>query len=346
MAYPKPLSEKTITRLYAESGLTQEQQDFLHTFFLAAANLYGAVPLAHLWSIYKELSKKTDTIAVHKKDLVAFSSIARRESQPYYVFEQDELYEADKNNPSKPIEREVVAREIMGIGYGWRQPFYRLTDVQGDKPYYVPDDFLSYAEEKPSSEETKLKFFLGNLTSDATEPADPYGHKKKSEHVGKRLSEFDFLSSDEEFEAKYIGGGLKDGPKGNKRKLAEYLEDRKGPESEKIFRDIRRRCMFGGAAPGDEIKAVTDELTECGVLLTRKILEDLVELLNNYNNHTHLYCNRGWTPDELTKQTLGKNGMPTAIKLGPGVQKAIAEGKIDRAELEEKFKAMGIKIVE
>ena len=35
MSYPKPLSEKSLERLYKESGLTKEARTFLHVFFAA-----------------------------------------------------------------------------------------------------------------------------------------------------------------------------------------------------------------------------------------------------------------------------------------------------------------------
>jgi hypothetical protein len=41
MSYPKPLSEKTIERLYREAGISNEMQTYLHTLFAACANLYG-----------------------------------------------------------------------------------------------------------------------------------------------------------------------------------------------------------------------------------------------------------------------------------------------------------------
>ena len=35
MSYPKPLSEKSLERLYKESGLTKEARTLLHVFFAA-----------------------------------------------------------------------------------------------------------------------------------------------------------------------------------------------------------------------------------------------------------------------------------------------------------------------
>ena len=41
MSYPKPLSEKSLKRLYTQAGLSTEAYDFLHSLFAACANLYA-----------------------------------------------------------------------------------------------------------------------------------------------------------------------------------------------------------------------------------------------------------------------------------------------------------------
>ena len=92
MAYPKPLSMKSLERLYRESGLTEEAQSFLHAFFAACANLYGAIALRHVWGVYQELR---DAPKLRRKDILAFASIVRREEQSYYVFEVNELFDED-----------------------------------------------------------------------------------------------------------------------------------------------------------------------------------------------------------------------------------------------------------
>lgn len=43
MSYPKPLSEKSLQRKYAEAGLSEEKAGFLRDFFTACTNLYGAL---------------------------------------------------------------------------------------------------------------------------------------------------------------------------------------------------------------------------------------------------------------------------------------------------------------
>ena len=140
MSYPKPLSEKSLKRLYTQAGLSAEARDFLHSLFAACANLYGAIALRDVWSVYQEL--KSEAPRIRRQDLVAFSAIVRREVQPYQVYEIEELYTEEPHNN---LDRHIVSKELIGTGYGKMSSFYVLMEGLGDHPYCVPDNFLSYA---------------------------------------------------------------------------------------------------------------------------------------------------------------------------------------------------------
>ena len=92
MSYPKPLSQKTLDKMYKESGLSKEKIEFLGKLFDGAAALYGIITLKDLWNVYKEYAEIVPAIRLHRKDIIAFSSIARREEHDYYIYEIDELY--------------------------------------------------------------------------------------------------------------------------------------------------------------------------------------------------------------------------------------------------------------
>ena len=166
MSYPKPLSEKSLERLYTQAGLSTEVCDFLHSLFAACANLYGAIALRDVWSVYQEL--KSEAPRIRRQDLVAFSAIVRREVRPYRVYEIEELYTEEPHND---LDRHIVSKELIGAGYGKMFSFYALMDERNDRPYCVPDDFLSYAEPTASVEEKSLAVFIGNLKSTAMECA-------------------------------------------------------------------------------------------------------------------------------------------------------------------------------
>ena len=61
-------------------------------------------------------------------------------------------------------------------------------------------------------------------------------------------------------------------------------------------------------------------------------------------NNSHLWRNCGYTPSELF--AMQPQQMPKTVSLGPGIQKAIAEGQIDRNEIVKKFKEMGVEVVD
>lgn len=51
---------------------------------------------------------------IHRRDLIAFSSIVRREVQPYWVYEIEELYTEEPHND---LDRHIVSKELIGAGY-------------------------------------------------------------------------------------------------------------------------------------------------------------------------------------------------------------------------------------
>lgn len=198
MSYPKPLSEKSLERLYTQAGLSTEARDFLHSLFAACANLYGAIALRDVWSVYQEL--KSGAPRIHRRDLIAFSTIVRREVQPYRVYEIEELYTEEPHND---LDRHIVSKELIGAGYGKMFSFYALMDELGNQPYCVPECFLSYAVSSASAEESVLSNFIGNLKSTAKECAPKQRKTYPNENRGKKLSEFSFLNLDEQFNLEY-----------------------------------------------------------------------------------------------------------------------------------------------
>jgi hypothetical protein len=65
-----------------------------------------------VWQIYGELKAAPK---LRRKDLLAFSSIVRREEQPYYVFEAQEIFDDDSRSE---LDRFIVSKELVGVGYG------------------------------------------------------------------------------------------------------------------------------------------------------------------------------------------------------------------------------------
>lgn len=331
MSYPKPLSEKSLERLYTQAGLSTEACDFLHSLFAACANLYGAIALRDVWSVYQEL--KSGAPRIHRRDLIAFSAIVRQEVQPYRVYEIEELYTEEPHND---LDRHIVSKELIGAGYGKMFSFYALMDELGDQPYCVPEYFLSYAVSSASAEESVLSNFIGNLKSTAEECAPKQRKTYPNENRGKKLSEFSFLNLDEQFNLEYY-----------KKVPATYsalLEEYSGTESEKIMRSYRRTENIGYLRTTDMIQNVLIELCEVGVRLTETQHSTLMRLMMQYHNGSRLWCLRGWTPNELAAMH-GNTGAPS-ISFVPGIQEAFTDGTMDKNELVRKIKDLGWKVSE
>lgn len=69
-------------------------------------------------------------VKIQRKDIIAFSLIARREVHNYCVYEIDELYSAEERSDKN---RYVILGEI--IGNGKEQMFYQLDELQEGKPF-------------------------------------------------------------------------------------------------------------------------------------------------------------------------------------------------------------------
>ena len=331
MSYPKPLSEKSLNRLYMQAGLSTEACDFLHSLFAACANLYGAIALRDVWSVYQEL--KSGAPRIHRRDLIAFSTIVRREVQPYRVYEIEELYTEEPHND---LDRHIVSKELIGAGYGKMFSFYALMDELGNQPYCVPEYFLSYAVSSASAEESVLSNFIGNLKSTAKECAPKQRKTYPNENRGKKLSEFSFLNLNEQFNLEYY-----------KKVPATYsalLEEYSGTEAEKIMRSYKRTENIGYLRTTDMIQNVLIELCEVGVRLTETQHSTLMRLMMQYHNGSRLWCLRGWTPNELAAMH-GNTGAPS-ISFGPDIQEAFADGTMDKGDLVRKIQELGWKVME
>lgn len=342
MAYPKPLSEKSLKKMYEESGLSEEKIVFLRNLFESAANLYGVIPLLDLWDVYKEYAAHEETLKIQKKDIFTFSSIARREEHDYSIYEIDELYTEEKRADK---DRFLIINEV--IRNCNIQVFYKLHEMQQGKPYYVSDDLFTINGPVVSEQEKILKDYLDNLVCTSPIIRNKYNEKmnKPSPHQGKKLKDFEFISDTEKFEIEWLSGKNEHGPKKpQEKKLNEYLKTLEGSYADRIFRDLRFNIFSGWLQFMECIEYFMDHLNEVGVDFTEEEANKLLSMIFDFSNNSHLYVNRGWTPSELSKVFNSGGGMPKTISFGPGIMQAVKEGKISLEELKSQVEAMGLKI--
>ena len=340
----KPLSQKTLEKKYAELGLSQSNIELLHTYFRCFSNLYGVITVKDAWDVFRHY----EGTIVHKKDFVAFSGIVQREGNlPYSIYEQNEIY---SDEDDEPLYRMIVNNKLVLSGYNRFIYVYATVEHQGDKPYYIPEKqiFESFTEDRfyltPYGK--SMKTFVENLKTSGVSKdfnGKPNGELTDLNGIsvkGKRLVECAFHTQSEQFELRYFKSESK------KQKLLEAFNI---PASEKILRRIEEYIMTGGVfkndSPSREIEYLVNFLNEdFGVELSERQFEQFAELFIKLNNNSNLWLNCGRSPDELFKKSAHK--MPSTISLGPNMKKMIANGEMDKEELEKQLAQMGITLLD
>ena len=335
--YPKPLSEKTLQKKYAELGLSDEKLSFLKQFILACTNLYGRITIGDIWEVYKKLGGMTAVPQIKRVDILRISDVLRRDELPYLVFEIDEIYTEE---PRKELSREFVSKYLVGQGPGKFATYYYVAEAQSYHEYYVPQNLLSFVNMPVPKQEKDLLNFVGKLKVTADKYEDRYGHVVEcSGRKGRTLDSFSFMNQMEVFEYQYAKGEIngKEKPKEAQRLLA---ESNSMTEAEKIVDRIKWYINIGHVSSTKMVQYTLDEIGEAGVQLTKKQVEKLIQGIMDMNNYSHLMCTGGWRPVDLAKNS----PMPSTITFGPGVRQAIAEGKLDEKELVKAINAMGMDV--
>lgn len=342
MSYPKPLSEERIQKMYVKAALNEEQIRFLQDLFEACSNLYGAICLREIWEIYKLLRKANRYPSLHRKDMIAFSEIARRQEHSYRIYEADELYTEEERVPA---ERILVNSRIRYYMYTRMDGFYNTAEEQSKRPLYVPDDILDFVEMPQSKEETAIRKFLGELVSTADMLETDTPHPEINTNKGKKLKDFIFYGSLD----RYIRDDLKDKSERIKRYVSDYnefLANFEIPVSERIFREMQFRTMTEMLSVTNTVKYMFELISECGAELSEKQADKLLQLFMDYHNNTHLWCANGWKPNELAQRDRSARRGPVQISFGPGIEQMIRNGEYDRAELVRMAEQAGLQVAD
>ena len=341
----KPLSQKTLAKKYAELGLSQEKLDLLQDYFLCFSNLYGVISVGEAWNVFRHYEGINQ---LHKRDFIAFSGIVQREAgHPYTVLELKDVYTGETTED--PAERLVVNNKLIGSGYGKYILLYYTVDRQQDKPYYLPAEKLAFLENTEdrfflSQDGKQMVRFLSRLKTDGKyrdfegEPRGDILDLDGNPVAGKCLSDFVCYTQDEQFEIDYVKSDAK------KEKLrSKYGTSALNKVLHYIFRDIQTGGVLPDESPAETMQFLADFLScDLGVQFTRAQMERFCELYTSLNNHSHLWLNCGWRPDELSRGSAA--GIPETVSIGPNMKKLFEEGKMDRAEFEQELRKLGIKL--
>ena len=345
---PKPIAERTLQKKYTQFAETthgridvstdsgKRLSTLLHRYIFSFSNLYGQIPLRTAWKLICEVEPElVRQKKILKKDFFAFSDILRTESLPYYVLNLEELFSEEKD--AKLDNRIIINKKLVGHGYYRFEDFYTLLDSQDSKSFIMlnREDYLSWAEpdrfRKSPYARDMLRFLETLCVSNSSKNCDANGHSIK----GKKLNSFIFWSKDERSFYHCVSRSWE--------KEAIALENNI-VESEKLMRKIERHIHLGDdrISTSDFLHWLTNDLDEVGVQLTEKKFETLIKLYMNLNNKSRLWCNCGWTPEELSKMSIST--VPPSISFGSGLQAAFASGDINRAELEHTLREKGFTI--
>lgn len=329
---PKPLSERALQRKYAQlAEITHGRIDIstdrgnqlsslLHQYIAAFSNLYGVIAFKAAWNLFCEVEPEMiRQKKVLKKDFFALGDILRAESLPYYILNLDELFPDEPSD--KPLERIIVNKKLVGYGYYRFCDLYTLLESQENKSGILLDkkEYLAWADpdyaRKAPCAKNLLRFLESLRVSDDSKNCDVDGQPIR----GKTLDHFIFWNKDETFLYNYVS---------RKWEKDIIAAENNLIESEKLMQKIERNIHLGDnrISPSRFIALLVDNLEEMGVQLSEKELNTLLALYTDMNNQSRLWCNCGWTPEEMFGMSKPGNSF------SPGAQAAFANSDTDREE--------------
>lgn len=349
MAYPKPLSRKTLEKKY--QFFEQETREFLRRFFTAASNLYGVVSLEDLFAVYVQLMKKRKEAGLNDKEyvkkiiwekFVVFSEILRRDGDvSFYVYNVREVYE-DEFEAEELGTRLVINKDEVTRGQYKFDDVYDRVEEQEGKEYFVPVNFLDYERHIATPAEKKLLKFLENLKSTASKLPKFYFMDEKNpdtyvwnKNKGSYLKNICTILFKDEFMIEKLGGADKIN---YADRIRIFNEDGKCRNlAEQMLGFIHYCEQEPWFSMADIVGRYQHEFVHMGVNLNNKQVEEFVFLLVEFHNTLSSRSNRGFTPSELYQINSRKNpNMVPKINFGEGYKKMIEEGNFSIEELRQK----------
>ena len=185
-----------------------------------------------------------------------------------------------------------------------------------------------------SAEGAALKLFVENLSVDNKSVNQAINGEKIA---GKLLKDFIFWHDSEKFAYSYAK---------REWEKKELEECQNVDESEKILRLIEQ--YINSAVLYTEINKQIDfvlkDLQEVGVCLTEQQFKTFLQLYSDFSNSSRKWPLCGWQPVELSN--LYKNFSKPAISFGKNMQRAFEDGTLNKDELIEEIRQLGIDVID
>lgn len=165
---PETYPEETIQQLLDNLPMEDDVVAQLYTYFLAAARLYGIIPLRELLKLYN-----SQNTPISQEDFLAFAEIFYHADASFIILGEEHLYL--DTAVAEPMERELIDLPLVAISM---EMYYAVKDSQQGKSYAVlpKEEFLCYADPgwyPTTVASAALETLLANLTQQSShKPAD------------------------------------------------------------------------------------------------------------------------------------------------------------------------------
>lgn len=337
----KPLSEKTLEKRYIKAGIEQDDRKRLCNYFECFANLYGAISLHELWPIIKKFEKN-----VSEEKVYNFACVNQRDNnKSYEIYDFSDLFIPDNGVQEK--DKFIINKKLLGYGQGK----FWLADILLDNRnpnvnYYVPtkEELFKFIDDQFYITDIgkKVVNFVNNIRTSGLQKGDFLIVPKlltnldpEVDMFNKKFCEFRCHTSLENIDFK-----LESRPT-----YIEHLKEKNDClTSIKVLNQIEYCIMCGKGSPyKDSFEFIIGIIEEYGGILDESNIEELLSIINDLNNSSNLWINRGWKPLDLTKKYI--NDGPIELSFGKNIKKMFESGEYDLNELKKFCEEKGIELV-
>lgn len=336
----KPLSEKTLEKMYIKANITKKESEIMHRYFKCFANLYGFISSKEIWELFNYYEKD-----VSKEKLYAFIDIVEREENDTY-----EIYPVHRvfNNPDTDKNKVLINKFLIDYGTNKFTSVYQLENQRNDEVYfYRPEKQELFTFKKDlfydNAQGKRMVKFINNIRTSGEEENEFFKGKTihlynldEGEIVGKKFCNLRCYNS---LDAVLIKCETR----------PHYLENLKQKTdcfvSEKILGLIKESLLLDYSnREYNSIKMILDRILAYGGRLDEDEVQEFVSLYMELNNNSNLWCNCGWQPVKL----LALDGIkgPFKMSLGPNIRRMIDNKEIDINELKEACDEIGVDILD
>ena len=126
-----------------KTGLPEETETLLRSYFDAFSNLYGITPL---YRAFRIIQKQNPELALTEDVFLTFAGRVEEEDHHYVIAGMDEIYD-DIKEPTPPMKREIISEYLYAVDNF--ESYEELKEEQEGKPFYIPEKeaLLNYQDD-------------------------------------------------------------------------------------------------------------------------------------------------------------------------------------------------------